>query len=108
MTIETYGLPEEKYLEILREKATLICKALRVVEQVETSYNIKLDPTFFWKLFEESSYAADDACRVYQKQNNPEALAERSYDPIPYSSSAQVLETVQKLETLVQQLIDKG
>ena len=108
MTIETYGLPEEKYLEIFKEKVEFICKALKVVDRVTQDYNIKLEPRLFWNLFQESSYAADDACRVHQKQHNPEALEARSYDPVSYPTTSKVFDEVQKLEELMKQFIDQN
>ena len=84
MTINTYGLTEEKYLEVFKEKVEFICKAITVVDQVTQDRNIKLKPELFWKLFEESSYAADDACRMYQKQHNPQALKAHSYELSSY------------------------
>jgi hypothetical protein len=108
MTIETYGLPEEKYLEIFKEKVEFICKALMITNNVLQDYDIELDPKLFWNLFQESSYAADDACRVHQKQNNPEALEARSYDPISYPTTSKVFDEVQKLEELMNQFIDQN
>lgn len=107
MTIETYGLPEEKYLEIFKEKVEFICKALRITDNVLQTYDIKLDPKLFWNLFQESSYAADDACRIHQKQHEPEALEERSYDPVSYPTTAKVFDEVQKLEELIKQFIEQ-
>jgi hypothetical protein len=107
MTIETYGLPEEKYLEIFKEKVEFICKALKVVDNVTTKHGIELEPKLFWNLFQESSYAADDACRVYQKQHEPEALEARSYDSISYPTTAKVFDEVQELKNLLQQYKDE-
>jgi hypothetical protein len=43
MTLDTYGLPEDKYLAIFKEKAEFACKALLIVERVASDYNIKID-----------------------------------------------------------------
>jgi hypothetical protein len=107
MTIETYGLPEEKYLEIFKEKTEFICKALMITNNVLQDYDIELDPKLFWNLFQETSYAADDACRVYQKQHEPEALEARSYDSISYPTTAKVFDEVQELKNLLQQYKDE-
>jgi hypothetical protein len=108
MTIETYGLPEERYLEIFKEKVEFICKAIRIVDEVTQDYNIKLKPELFWNLFQESLYAADDACRVHQKQHAPEALEARSYETLSYPTTAKVFDEVQKLEELMNQFIEQN
>ena len=68
MTLDTYGLPEEEYLAVFKQKAEFACKALRIVGHVATDYNIKMEPKLFWDLYQEIGYATDDACRVKQKQ----------------------------------------
>jgi hypothetical protein len=79
MTLDTYGLAEDEYLAIFKEKAEFACKALRIVEHVASDYNIKMEPKLFWDLYQEIGYATDDACRIKQKKEDPEALEERSY-----------------------------
>jgi hypothetical protein len=44
MTLDTYGLPEEEYLAIFKEKAEFACKAIRITGRVADSYNIELEP----------------------------------------------------------------
>ena len=105
MTLDTYGLPEEEYLAIFEKKAEFACKALLTVQRVADSYNIRLDPKLFWDLYQEIGYATDDACRVKQKQENPEALEERSYTSSTYPTTGAVFTKVQKLEKLMNTLI---
>jgi hypothetical protein len=105
MTLDTYGLPEDKYLAIFKEKAEFACKALRIVEHVASDYNIKLDPKLFWDLYQEIGYATDDACRVKQKKEDPQALEERSYTSTTYPTTGAVFTEVQKLEKLMNTFI---
>ena len=105
MTLDTYGLPEEEYLAVFEKKAEFACKALRIVGRVATEYNIKMEPKLFWDLYQEIGYATDDACRVKQKQEDPEALEARSYSSSTYPTTAAVLTEVQKLEGLIQSVI---
>ena len=106
MTLDTYGLPEEEYLAVFEKKAEFACKALLTVQCVADSYNIKLDAKLFWDLYQEISYATDDACRVKQKQEDPEALEARSYSSSIYPTTAAVFAEVQKLEQLIQSAIE--
>ena len=105
MTLDTYGLPEEEYLAVFEEKAEFACKALRIVGRVATDYNIKMEPKLFWDLYQEIGYAADDACRIKQKVQDPEALEARSYSSSTYPTTGAVFAEVQKLEQLIQSVI---
>jgi hypothetical protein len=98
MTLDTYGLPEDEYLAIFEEKAEFACKALRIVEHVASNYNIKLDPKLFWDLYQEIGYATDDACRVKQKKEDPQALEERSYTSTTYPTTGAVFTEVRKVD----------
>jgi hypothetical protein len=44
MTLDTYGLSEDKYLAIFEKKAEFACKALLTVQRVASDYNIKMEP----------------------------------------------------------------
>ena len=105
MTLDTYGLPEEEYLSVFEEKAEFACKALNIVLKVAKSQNIDLSLKLFWDLYQEIGYATDDACRVKQKQEDPEALEARSYSSSTYPTTAAVFAEVQKLEQLIQSII---
>ena len=106
MTLDTYGLPEEEYLSVFEEKAEFACKALNIVLKVAKSQNIDLSLKLFWDLYQEIGYATDDACRVKQKQKDPEALEARSYSSSTYPTTAAVFAEVQKLEKLIQSVIE--
>ena len=105
MTLDTYGLPEEEYLTVFEKKAEFACKALRIVGRVATDYNIKMEPKLFWDLYQEIGYATDDACRVKQKQEDPEALEARSYTTSAYPTTATVCAAVQNLDKVITEFI---
>ena len=106
MTLDTYGLPEEEYLAVFEKKAEFACKALRIVGRIATDYNIKMEPKLFWDLYQEIGYATDDACRVKQKQEDPEALEARSYTSSTYPTTSAVFTEVQKLTKLITGFIE--
>ena len=108
MTLDTYGLPEEEYLAIFEKKAEFACKAIRITARVADSYNIKLEPKLWWDLYQEIGYATDDACRVKQKKEDPEALEERNYTSTTYPTTGAVFTEVQKLEKLMNTLIEQN
>ena len=105
MTLDTYGLPEEEYLAVFEKKAEFACKALRIVGRVATDYNIKMEPKLFWDLYQEIGYATDDACRVKQKKEDPEALEARSYTTSAYPTTATVCAAVQNLDKVITEFI---
>ena len=106
MTLDTYGLPEEEYLAVFEKKAEFACKALRIVGRVATDYNIKMEPKLFWDLYQEIGYATDDACRVKQKKEDPEALEERSHTSSTYPTTGAVFTEVQKLNKSITEFIE--
>ena len=108
MTLDTYGLPEDEYLAIFEKKAEFACKAIKITARVANSYNIKLEPKLWWDLYQEIGYATDDACRVKQKKEDPEALEERSYTSTTYPTTAAVFTEVQKLEKLMNTFIEQN
>jgi len=105
MTLDTYGLPEEEYLTIFEKKAEFACKALRIVERVATDYKIKMEPKLFWDLYQEIGYATDDACRIKQKKEDPQAIEERSYTSTTYPTTGAVFTEVQKLDKVITEFI---
>jgi hypothetical protein len=107
MTLDTYGLPEEEYLTIFEEKAAFACRALGIVERVAFKYNIDIEPKLLWDLYQEIGYATDDACRIKQKKEDPEALEARSYSSSTYPTTAAVFAEVQKLDKLINTFIDE-
>ena len=106
MTLDTYGLPEEEYLAVFEEKAKFACTALGIVERIAFRYNIELEPKLFWDLYQEIGYATDDACRVKQKKEDPEALEERGHTSSTYPTTSAVFTEVQKLTKLITGFIE--
>jgi hypothetical protein len=107
MTLDTYGLPEEEYFTIFEQKAEFACRALGIVERVAFRYNIDIEPKLLWDLYQEIGYAADDACRIKQKRENPEALEARSHTSISQPTTGAIYTEVQKLDDLMRTFIEE-
>ena len=105
MTLDTYGLAEDEYLAIFEKKAEFACRALGIVERIAFRYNIKMEPKLFWDLYQEIGYATDDACRVKQKKEDPQALEERSYTTSTYPTTGAVFTEVEKLKIQVDNIL---
>ena len=108
MTLDTHGLSEEEYLAIFEQKAEFACKAMKITARIVNNYNIKIEPKLWWDLYQEIGYAADDACRIKQKQQDPKALEARSYSSSTYPTTGAVLTEVQKLEKLMNTFIEQN
>jgi hypothetical protein len=67
-----------------------------------------MEPKLFWDLYQEIGYATDDACRIKQKREDPEALEERSYTTSTYPTTGAVFTEVQKLEELINTFIKQN
>ena len=105
MTLDTYGLSEEEYLAIFEQKAEFACKAIRLAGRVAERYNIKMEPKLWWDMYQEIGYATDDACRVKQKKEDPQAIEERSYTTSAYPTTATVCTAVQNLDKVITEFI---
>ena len=62
----------------------------------------------WWNLHQEIGYVTDNACRVKQKQQDPEALEARSYTTSTYPTTGAVFTEVQKLNKLIRTFIEQN
>jgi len=88
MAFDTYGIPEEDYLNIFENKAAFAMKALLLLSNTAFKYNIKLidlGEKFTWSLFSELAYETDEEARLIQKEKNPEEVKRRMHDTIVVS-----------------------
>jgi hypothetical protein len=109
MSIDTYGLDEDRYLEIFEDKATFLFKTMRALIRVSIEENVNLDGwphDIIWKMYESVTYDTNDAARVIQKTEAPEKIEERSYDLIPMYTSQDLMDTIQSVNAKVEALTD--
>jgi hypothetical protein len=84
MSIDTYGLDEDRYLEIFEEKSELLFITMRALIRVALENNVDLNGwphDVIWRMYESVTYDANDEARILQKTQDPEKIAERAYDP---------------------------
>jgi len=109
MSIDTYGLNEDRYLEIFEEKAAFLFKTMRALIRVSLEENVDLNGwphDIIWKMYESVTYDASDDARVIQKTEAPEKVAERSYDPITMYSREDLMDEIQSVNAKVEALTD--
>ena len=109
MSVDTYGLDEDRYLEIFEDKATFLFKTMRALIRVSIEENVNLDGwphDIIWKMYESVTYDTNDAARIIQKTEAPEKIEERSYDLIPMYTSQDLMDTIQSVNAKVEALTD--
>lgn len=96
MSFENYGLSDEEYLAILREKTKLHAQAYKIFAETCLAEGLDLRPNtysdkFIWNLFQESIYSTDEECRLIQKEKDPDAVKRRSYGFEDYTPTREEL-----------------
>jgi hypothetical protein len=105
MSFETYGLPEGEYYKILSSKSQFIFNCLEVMTTEAFNKDINLhrfSDKFVWDLFMECVYSTDEEARMIQKENNPDEIKVRSWDPGPSRD-----EMMEELKSIKELLTDK-
>ena len=109
MSFDTYGLPEEKFLEYFSIQSRLILRSLKTLHAIAEKEDVKLGTfgsKFIWDILQEAAYGADDACRVQQREDDPEEIKRRSYDPMVLPTREDMMEEIQSLHAKVEALTD--
>ena len=109
MSFDTYGLPEEKFLEYFSSQSRLILRSLKALHVVAEEEGVSLNTLgskFLWDVLQEAAYGADDACRVQQKEADPDEIKRRSYDPLITPTREEMMEEIQSLHAKVEALTD--
>jgi hypothetical protein len=104
MSIDTYGLDEDRYLEIFEEKSELLFKTMRALIRVSLEHNVDLNGwphDVIWRMYESVTYDANDEARILQKTQDPEKIAERSYDPLMLCSRQDLMDEIKAIKELL-------
>ena len=102
MSFETYGLPEGEYYKLLRSKSEFVLNCLAVMTTEASNRGISLKgftDKFIWDLFMECVYSADEEARMIQKENNPDEIKSRSWDPGP--SRNELMDEIKQVKELL-------
>jgi hypothetical protein len=104
MSIDTYGLDEDRYLEIFEEKSTFLFETMRALIRASMAQNVDLNGwphDVIWRMYESVTYDTNDAARVIQKTEAPEKIEERSYDLIPMYTSQDLMSEMNLIKELL-------
>ena len=105
MSIDTYGLDEERYLKIFEDKATFLFKTMRALIRVSLEQNVDLNGwphEVVWRMYESVTYDVNDEARIIQKAENPEKIKERSYDPITVFTKEDLMNEIKSVKELLE------
>jgi len=108
MAFDTYGIPEEDYLNIFEKKAEFAMKALLLLLNTAFIHNIKLSELgekFTLSLFSDLAYETDEEARLIQKEKNPEEVKRRMYDTIVVSRD-EMMEEIKSVNAKTEALTD--
>ena len=109
MSFDTYGLPEEKFLEYFSIQSRLILRSLKTLHAIAEEEDVKLGTfgsKFIWDVLQEAAYGADDACRVQQREDDPEEIKRRSYDPMVLPTREDMMAEIQSLNAKMEAITD--
>jgi hypothetical protein len=104
MSIDTYGLDEDRYLEIFEEKSELLFKTMRALIRVSLEHNVDLNGwphDVIWRMYESVTYDANDEARILQKTQDPEKIAQRSYDGITVFTRQDLMDEIKSIKELL-------
>jgi len=104
MSIDTYGLDEDRYLKIFEDKARFLFVTMRSLVSVARENDVDLNGwphDVIWKMYESITYDANDEARILQKTENPEKIAERGYDPITGFTRQDVMNEIKSIKELL-------
>jgi hypothetical protein len=104
MTVDTYGLAEDRYIEIFEEQARLAFRTMSAMIRVSVEEKVDLNGwphDVIWRMYESITYDANDAARVVQKKESPDEILARSYDYDLGPSRQNLLDEIQAVKNLL-------
>jgi hypothetical protein len=104
MSIDTYGLDEDRYLQIFEDKTRFFFKTMRAFICVAQEHNADLNRwphDVIWRMYESVTYDANDDARMIQKTEGPEKIAERSYDGITVFTRQDLMDEIKSIKELL-------
>lgn len=109
MTIDTYGLPEDQYLDLFKENALFTLKTFSAMINVAIKNNVKLNnftDKFVWDLFQDIAFSTENAARQLQKEKDPEEFKRKQYDTTLVPSREELLDEIKSVTAKVEALTE--
>jgi hypothetical protein len=109
MSIETYGLPEDQYLELFKKKSLFTLKVLAALADVCKSIDFDINSfsdKFLWDLFQDIVYTTDEGARLVQKELDPEEVKKRQFESMLIPTRDELMEEIKSVNAKVEALTD--
>lgn len=109
MAFDSYGLSKEEFRKIVLEETENLVDLFTAMKVKAEARGLKLEvyeDKFIWDFFQEVGYRSEDAARVHQKKNDPEAIKEHSFDYGLMPSREEMMEEIKSLHAKVEALAD--
>lgn len=109
MAFDSYGLSKEEFRKIVLEETENLVDLFTAMKTKAEARGLRLEvyeEKFVWDFFQEVGYRAEDAARVHQKKNDPEAIKEHSFDYGLMPSREEMMEEIKSLHAKVEALAD--
>jgi hypothetical protein len=109
MSIETYGLPEDQYLELFKKKSLFTLKVLAALADVCKSIDFDINSfsdKFLWDLFQDIIYTTDEGARLVQKELDPEEVKKRQFESMLIPTRDELMEEIKSVNAKVEALTD--
>lgn len=109
MAFDSYGLSKEEFRKIVLEETENLVDLFTAMKTKAEARGLRLEvykEKFVWDFFQEVGYRAEEAARVHQKKNDPEAIKEHSFDYGLMPSREEMMEEIKSLHAKVEALAD--
>jgi len=109
MSIETYGLPEDQYLELFKKKSLFTLKGLAALVDVCKSIDFDINSfsdKFLWDLFQDIIYTTDEGARLVQKELNPEEVERRQFGSVLMTTREELMDELKSVNAKLEALTD--
>lgn len=109
MSINTYGMDDEQYLQLFRKQSQFFFRTMRemIIGGIEEKVNLKDWPyEVIWKMYESVQYDVTEEVRMIQKKEDPEGYKENAYEPLLMPSHVELSEEIAVVSIKLDALTD--
>jgi hypothetical protein len=106
MSIDTYGLPSEQYVKFFKDNVRFAARLYLDTCNILSAEGVgNVDFKTVSEIYQETVYATNNDCRMYQKANNPEALKDNDIFGLS-PSREELMEEIKVVNAKVEALTD--
>ena len=109
MAFDSYGLPDEQFKKIVLEETEKLTDLFLAMQLRAETRGLRFDrytDKVLWDFFQEVGYRSEDAARVHQKKNDPEAIKEHSFDYGVIPTREEMMKEIKSVDAKIEALVD--